>query len=112
MGKSKRFTKRKLKINQLLSGGNMSIDYEKMSKVFTQEEKERIDAMINVSEINWISKWDEEMIRSKFTSFDELGNYKNHMTDRERELFVVIKTIGMGHVNFLINSIVKLLKKD
>ena len=46
----------------------MSIDYEKMSKVFTQEEKERIDAMINVSEINWISKWDEEMIRSKFTS--------------------------------------------
>ena len=35
-----RFTKRKLKINQLLSGGNMSIEYKKMSKVFTQEEKQ------------------------------------------------------------------------
>ena len=112
MGKSKRFTKRKLKINQLLSGGNMSIDYERLKKVFNENDKQKIDEMINVSEIEWISKWDEEMIRSKFTSFDELGNYKNHMTDRERELFVVVKTIGMGHVNFLINSIVKLLKKD
>jgi len=34
------------------------------------------------------------------------------MTDRERELFVVVKTIGMGHVNFLINALTKLLKKE
>ena len=90
----------------------MSIDYERLKKVFNENDKQRIDEMINVSEIEWISKWDEEMIRSKFTSFDELGNCKNNMTDRERELFVVVKTIGMGHINFLINSIVKLLKKD
>ena len=34
------------------------------------------------------------------------------MTDRERELFVVVRSIGNKHITFLLDAISKLLKKE
>ena len=66
--------------------------------------------MLNVP-MEWISKFDEEMQNSGFSE------YKDHrlvdkMTDRERELFVVVRSIGNKQITFLLDAISKLLKKE
>ena len=45
------------------------------------------------------------------------SEYKDHrlvdkMTDRERELFVVVRSIGNKQITFLLDAISKLLKKE
>ena len=90
----------------------MSIDYKKFDKIFPKNtyEKEKLDTMLNVP-MEWISKFDEEMQNSGFSE------YKDHrlvdkMTDRERELFVVVRSIGNKQITFLLDVISKLLKKE
>ena len=49
----------------------MSIDYDKFKKVFEDDyERQKIDTMLNVSGIDFISKFDEEMRRSKFSTYE------------------------------------------
>jgi hypothetical protein len=90
----------------------MSIDYDKFKKVFGDEfDRQKIDTMINVSGLEVISKYDEEMMRSKFSAYEN-NRMKDLMTDRERELFVVVRSIANKEINFLLNAISKLLVKD
>ncbi len=90
----------------------MSIDYDKFKKVFGDEfDRQKIDTMINVSGLEVISKYDEEMMRSKFSAYEN-NRMKDLMTDRERELFVVVRFIANKEINFLLNAISKLLVKD
>ena len=88
-----------------------SINSDKL-KIFPKDtyEKEKLDTMLNVP-MDWISKFDEEMQNSGFSE------YKDHrlvdkMTDRERELFVVVRSIGNKQITFLLDAISKLLKKE
>jgi len=90
----------------------MSIDYDKFKKVFGDEyDRQKIDTMINVSGLEVISKYDEEMMRSKFSAYEN-NRMKDLMTDRERELFVVVRSMANREINFLLNAISKLLTKD
>jgi hypothetical protein len=96
----------------MLRGRDMSIDYDKFKKVFGDEfDRQKIDTMINVSGLEVISKYDEEMMRSKFSAYEN-NRMKDLMTDRERELFVVVRSIANKEINFLLNAISKLLVKD
>lgn len=112
MGNTKRIIKVKQRVSQLLQGRGMSIDYKKFDKIFPKNtyEKEKLDTMLNVP-MEWISKFDEEMQNSGFSE------YKDHrlvdkMTDRERELFVVVRSIGNKQITFLLDAISKLLQKE
>ena len=112
MGNTERIIKVKHRVSQLLQGRGMSLDYDKFDKIFPKDtyEKEKLDTMLNVP-MDWISKFDEEMQQSGFSE------YKDHrlvdkMTDRERELFVVVRSIGNKQITFLLDAISKLLKKE
>jgi len=112
MGNTKRIARIQFKISAMLRGRNMSIDYDKFKKVFGDEfDRQKIDTMINVSGLEVISKYDEEMMRSKFSAYEN-NRMKDLMTDRERELFVVVRSIANKEINFLLNAISKLLVKD
>jgi len=90
----------------------MSIDYDKFKKVFEDDyERQKIDTMLNVSGIEFISKFDEEMRRSKFSAYEN-NRMKDLMTDRERELFVVCRFMAHREINFLLNALSKLLAKE
>lgn len=90
----------------------MSIDYDKFKKVFNDEfDRQKIDTMINVSGLEVISKFDEEMMRSKFSAYEN-NRMKDLMTDRERELFVVVRSMANKEINFLLNALSKLLAKE
>ena len=90
----------------------MSIDYDKFKKVFKDDyERQKIDTLLNVSGLEVISKFDEEMIRSKFSAYEN-NRMKDLMTDRERELFVVVRSMANREINFLLNALSKLLAKD
>ena len=90
----------------------MSIDYDKFKKVFKDDyERQKIDTLLNVSGLEVISKYDEEMMRSKFSAYEN-NKMKDLMTDRERELFVVVRAIANREIHFLLNVISKLLAKD
>ena len=90
----------------------MSIDYDKFKKVCNNEfDRQKIDALINVSGLEVISKYDEEMMRSKFSAYED-NRMKDLMTDRERELFVVVRSIANKEINFLLNALSKLLTKE
>ena len=112
MGITKRIARIEFKISTMLRGRDMSIDYDKFKKVFGDEyDRQKIDTMINVSGLEVISKYDEEMMRSKFSAYEN-NRMKDLMTDRERELFVVVRSIANKEINFLLNAISKLLTKD
>ena len=90
----------------------MSIDYDKFKKVFEDDyERQKIDTLLNVSGLEVSSKYDEEMMRSKFSVYED-NRMKDLMTDRERELFVVVRSIANKEINFLLNALSKLLAKD
>ena len=90
----------------------MSIDYDKFKKVFKDDyERQKIDTLLNVSGLEVISKFDEEMMRSKFSAYED-NRMKDLMTNRERELFVVVRAIANREIHFLLNVISKLLAKD
>ena len=90
----------------------MSIDYDKFKKVFEDDyERQKIDTLLNVSGLEVISKYDEEMMMSKFSVYED-NRMKDLMTDRERELFVVVRSIANKEINFLLNALSKLLTKD
>ena len=50
-------------------------------------------------------------MRSKFSAYEN-NRMKDLMTDRERELFVVVKSIANKEINFLLNALSKLLAKE
>ena len=96
----------------MLRGRNMSIDYDKFKKVFEDDyERQKIDTLLNVSGLEVISKYDEEMMRSKFSAYEN-NRMKDLMTDRERELFVVVRSMANKEINFLLNALSKLLAKE
>ena len=90
----------------------MSIDYKKFDKIFPKNtyEKEKLDTMLNVP-MEWLSKFDEELLNSGFSEY-KAHRLVDKMTDRERELFVVVRSIGNKQITFLLDAISKLLKKE
>ena len=51
------------------------------------------------------------MMMSKFSVYED-NRMKDLMTDRERELFVVVRSIANKEINFLLNALSKLLTKE
>lgn len=88
----------------------MNIDYNKLKRLF--KDWQTIDTFINV-DIDWISKFDQEMIRSGYSKIDGMnGKMSCNLTPDQHKMFMTTKVIGIGHIRYLVNIIKILLQDD
>ena len=86
------------------------MDYDKLKRLFKDGDWQQIDTLLNV-DIELISKFDPEMIKSKFSKYEN-NKYSSLMNDRELKLFSTVKVISMYHIRFLLNTVSKLLRDE
>ena len=81
----------------------------KLYQVLNEYDANKIDAMMNIDGIDWISKFDEEMQRHGFSVVND-GKMSVRMTAKETKLFMAVKFMGMQQVKFLLDALQKVLK--
>ena len=81
----------------------------KLYEVLNEYDANKIDAMMNIDGIDWISKFDEEMQRHGFSVVND-GKMSVRMTAKETKLFMAVKFMGMQQVKFLLDALQKVLK--
>lgn len=93
-------------MNEIKKGEEM---INKLYQVLNEYDANKIDAMMNIDGIDWISKFDEEMQRHGFSVVDD-GKMSVRMTAKETKLFMAVKFMGMQQVKFLLDALQKVLK--
>jgi len=93
-------------MNEIKKGEEM---INKLYQVLNEYDANKIDAMMNIDGIDWISKFDEEMQRHGFSVVND-GKMSVRMTAKETKLFMAVKFMGMQQVKFLLDALQKVLK--
>lgn len=93
-------------MNEIKKGEEM---INKLYQVLNEYDANKIDAMMNIDGIDWISKFDEEMQRHGFSVVSD-GKMSVRMTAKETKLFMAVKFMGMQQVKFLLDALQKVLK--
>ena len=81
----------------------------KLYEVLNEYDASKIDTMMNIDGIDWISKFDEEMQRHGFSVVND-GKMSVRMTAKETKLFMAVKFMGMQQIKFLLDALQKVLK--
>ena len=81
----------------------------KLYEVLNEYDASKIDTMMNIDGIDWISKFDNEMQRHGFSVVKD-GKMSVRMTAKETKLFMAVKFMGMQQIKFLLDALQKVLK--
>ena len=91
----------------IIKKGEEMID--QLHKILNEYDANKIDAMLNIDGIDWISKFDNEMVKNGFTAIDN-GKMSVKMNKQETKLFLTVKLIGMQQVKFLLDALQTMTK--
>lgn len=81
----------------------------KLYEVLNEYDASKIDTMMNIDGIDWISKFDNEMQRHGFSVVKD-GKMSVRMTAKETKLFMAVKFMGMQQIKFLLDALQNVLK--
>ncbi len=81
----------------------------KLYEVLNEYDANKIDTMMNINGIDWISKFDNEMQRHGFSVVKD-GKMSVRMTAKETKLFMAVKFMGMQQIKFLLDALQNVLK--
>ena len=81
----------------------------KLYEVLNEYDASKIDTMMNINGIDWISKFDNEMQRHGFSVVKD-GKMSVRMTAKETRLFMAVKFMGMQQIKFLLDALQNVLK--
>ena len=82
---------------------------KKLYEVLNEYDASKIDTMMNINGIDWISKFDNEMQRHGFSVVKD-GKMSVRMTAKETKLFMAVKFMGMQQIKFLLDALQNVLK--
>ena len=82
---------------------------KKLYEVLNEYDASKIDTMMNINGIDWISKFDNEMQRHGFSVVKD-GKMSVRMTAKETRLFMAVKFMGMQQIKFLLDALQNVLK--
>lgn len=93
-------------MNKIKKGEEM---INKLYEVLNEYDANKIDTMMNINGIDWISKFDNEMQRHGFSVVKD-GKMSVRMTAKETKLFMAVKFMGMQQIKFLLDALQNVLK--
>ena len=93
-------------MNEIKKGEEM---INKLYEVLNEYDANKIDTMMNINGIDWISKFDNEMQRHGFSVVKD-GKMSVRMTAKETKLFMAVKFMGMQQIKFLLDALQNVLK--
>ena len=93
-------------MNEIKKGEEM---INKLYEVLNEYDDNKIDTMMNINGIDWISKFDNEMQRHGFSVVKD-GKMSVRMTAKETKLFMAVKFMGMQQIKFLLDALQNVLK--
>ena len=93
-------------MNEIKKGEEM---IKKLYEVLNEYDASKIDTMMNINGIDWISKFDNEMQRHGFSVVKD-GKMSVRMTAKETKLFMAVKFMGMQQIKFLLDALQTVLK--
>ena len=93
-------------MNEIKKGEEM---IKKLYEVLNEYDASKIDTMMNINGIDWISKFDNEMQRHGFSVVKD-GKMSVRMTAKETRLFMAVKFMGMQQIKFLLDALQNVLK--
>jgi hypothetical protein len=93
-------------MNKIKKGEEM---INKLYEVLNEYDASKIDTMMNINGIDWISKFDNEMQRHGFSVVKD-GKMSVRMTAKETKLFMAVKFMGMQQIKFLLDALQNVLK--
>lgn len=93
-------------MNEIKKGEKM---INKLYEVLNEYDANKIDNMMNIDGIDWISKFDNEMQRHGFSVVKD-GKMSVRMTAKETKLFMAVKFMGMQQIKFLLDALQNVLK--
>jgi hypothetical protein len=93
-------------MNEIKKGEEM---INKLYEVLNEYDANKIDNMMNIDGIDWISKFDNEMQRHGFSVVKD-GKMSVRMTAKETKLFMAVKFMGMQQIKFLLDALQNVLK--
>ena len=93
-------------MNEIKKGEEM---INKLYEILNEYDANKIDNMMNINGIDWISKFDNEMQRHGFSVVKD-GKMSVRMTAKETKLFMAVKFMGMQKIKFLLDALQNVLK--
>ena len=93
-------------MNEIKKGEEM---IKKLNEILNEYDASKIDTMMNINGIDWISKFDNEMQRHGFSVVKD-GKMSVRMTAKETKLFMAVKFMGMQQIKFLLDALQNVLK--
>ncbi|MAO23979.1 MAG: hypothetical protein CMJ25_24785 [Phycisphaerae bacterium] len=93
-------------MNEIKKGEEM---INKLYEILNEYDANKIDNMMNINGIDWISKFDNEMQRHGFSVVKD-GKMSVRMTAKETKLFMAVKFMGMQQIKFLLDALQNVLK--
>jgi|TARA_R110002167_G_scaffold365590_1_gene590725 hypothetical protein len=91
----------------IIKKGEEMID--QLHKILNEYDANKIDAMLNIDGIDWISKFDNEMVKNGYAVIKD-GKASVKMSPNETKLFLTVKIMGMHQVRFLLDALQKMTK--
>ena len=91
----------------IIKKGEEMID--QLHKILNEYDANKIDAMLNIDGIDWISKFDNEMVKNGYAVIKD-GKASVKMSPNETKLFLTVKLMGMHQVRFLLDALQKMTK--
>ena len=72
---------------------------EQLYKILNEHDAYKVDAMLNINGIDWISKFDNEMVKNGYATIKD-GKASVKMTANETRLFLTVKIMAMHQIRF------------
>ena len=91
----------------IIKKGEEMID--QLYKILNEHDAHKVDAMLNIDGIDWISKFDNEMVKNGYAIVKD-GKASVKMTANETRLFLTVKIMGMHQIRFLLDALQKMTK--
>lgn len=82
---------------------------EQLYKILNEHDAYKVDAMLNINGIDWISKFDNEMVKNGYATIKD-GKASVKMTANETRLFLTVKIMAMHQIRFLLDALQKMTK--
>lgn len=82
---------------------------EQLYKILDEHDAYKVDAMLNINGIDWISKFDNEMVKNGYATIKD-GKASVKMTANETRLFLTVKIMAMHQIRFLLDALQKMTK--
>jgi len=82
---------------------------DQLYKILNEHDAHKVDAMLNIDGIDWISKFDNEMVKNGYAIVKD-GKASVKMTANETRLFLTVKIMGMHQIRFLLDALQKMTK--